>query len=128
MGNHPFSATDLMSLLLALCCALFFSTRPPPVLLYFCVLFSSTTPLSLKVRISHSPLFEVISCLFTLGFLSQTTLHSLPCLIMASAGPQVKSCSMDTFLPRVHNGPFGFAMAVRAPPSLSATLSAGHLH
>ena len=71
MGNHLFSATDLMSLLLSLCLALLFHSllSPPPASLYFCALSCPNSPQSLcKPQISHCPLFA--------GFLRLSTLDS----------------------------------------------------
>ena len=91
MGNHLFSATDLMSLLLSLCRALLFHSllSLPPASLCFCVLFLSKSPPqnpppTNSARPNVTPFPALRSLLQPVYFKS---LHSVPCLITAPAGP-----------------------------------------
>lgn len=91
MGNHLFSATDLMSLLLSLCCALLFRSllSPPPASLYFWVLVLSKCPPS-----RHPPLPNVtpyslqstpVDCRFV--FFPSSLLSHATILCSSSSGP-----------------------------------------
>lgn len=135
MGNHLFSATDLMSLLLSLCCsAISFAAVSPSCVSLLCFDFDQIPPLNnsacpnftLLCLCSHLP--PVYFRFFPV--FSQPSLHSVLCLITSPAGPQVISYTfLVSFPPHVHNGPFGFAMSVRVPSHclfLRNTLSVSH--
>lgn len=105
MGNHLFSATDLMSLLLSLCCALLFHSllSSPPASLYFCVLSCPNSPQSLcKPKFRTALSLQVFSaCIlwivsFFFPFLSQLSFHYV-LIITATAGPQVISHIVGSF-------------------------------
>ncbi len=93
MGNHLFSATDLMSLLLSLCCALLFHSlpSPPPASLYFCFVFLPNFPPNSACPNFTLPslcsLLPPVYFRFLSFSLSQSCLHSVFCLIMTPAGP-----------------------------------------
>ena len=127
MGNHLFSATDLMSLLLSLCLALLFHSllSPPPASLYFCALSCPNSPQSLcKPQISHCPLFAGFLRLSTLDsfflsfFFFSFSLSAILPLCPHHHGncwPSGYFTYRGQFPPHVHNWPFGPAMSVHVP-------------
>lgn len=104
MGNHLFSATDLMSLLLSLCRALLFHSllSLPPASLCFCFVFvqipppqKTHPPLTARPNVTHSPLYAVfLQPVYFKSLHSVPLPHHGPCRpLRLSRGQFSASCS-----------------------------------
>lgn len=111
--SHRFNVIAALTLLRS--AISFAAVSPSCVSLLLCFVFLPNSPLTLHAQISHSPLFAVFSRLSTLDFFP---FHSLSHPLLSASSwplqdPHVILYTMGSFLPHVHNGPFGFAMSVR---------------
>lgn len=109
--SHRFNVIAALTLLH--CAISFAAASPSCVSLFLCFVFVQIPPKTPKFQ---TPLpFQSSPTSLLFPFLSQPSFHSVVCLIVTPAGPQIISYTVGSFPPHVHNWPFGFAVSVHVP-------------